>query len=535
MAIIIIAIGNILYPSIIGIALLRYTLIGLFMYVSFLFVEYPGKKSRSFLASVLDITFFGRVIAILRRKDYVKPKVQEEMRSLFLYGLVFSIVIVVILSLYSFFALNVQTSTPPILVNSITLSNTTIIDPALVTNNPTFIIKHNLIFVAEILIGSLFLYGPAFGALLFNSAVLGPAIVVALEHGVENLLFPHLVLELLGTSIAAGTGLLIFYSVCNLFAVKGTDDPRYKRFERFMQYSIVLLAILAAFAFILAWSVEYAILQSMSTGPSLPTKWFASVYLSDAILVLLYGLVVYSIFWEKFFSPVKVGFYLALPSALFFILSGGKSSFLTYEWLIFAYAAASMFIAIREILLKSFGKILSRKVASKLKELEECGFGFLFTLGKSMKPTIESGDLLLTYSKIDGLPLQVGDIVSYRPSMKYSSLIGSQYVAHRIVALTDRVIITRGDNLRRSDPPTSLENVDYLVVGKLSRDASSNAFKYTQLTNHSDIAKEGERLVSKICDVDFLKSLVISRRANMVILSSSLFVAFLVTYLVLIL
>ncbi len=66
-------------------------------------------------------------------------------------------------------------------------------------------------------------------------------------------------------------------------------------------------------------------------------------------------------------------------------------------------------------------------------------------VGTSMNPTLRE-PVMLEIEPYGNRPLQVGDVVAFRSPGNY------QIVVHRIVLLTLKGIVTRGDNNRRDDP-----------------------------------------------------------------------------------
>jgi signal peptidase I len=73
--------------------------------------------------------------------------------------------------------------------------------------------------------------------------------------------------------------------------------------------------------------------------------------------------------------------------------------------------------------------------------------------GASMWPTLHAGDELVFVQTND---VRVGDIVVARQS--------NSLVAHRVVRAEGKVILTRGDAMRRADRPTAIE----LVLGRVT-------------------------------------------------------------------
>jgi uncharacterized membrane protein SpoIIM required for sporulation len=516
-SIILLAVTNTIYPSTTQVPIIRYSLIGILMYSFFIIIEYRDHVEHSALTALLDITFFGKIISIHRAKNYDKPNLDIEVRDVFLFGLIISVVVVTVFSLYALFML------PSTLIPG--YSSTPIPSLEIFQDDPWLIITTNLVFLSEVLIGSIFLYSVAFGTIVFDGALIGPAIVSAIGQGNYSAFFPHGILELLGTATAAGTGLLIFYAVATLLTIEDSGDTTYSRQEKFVALSIILLVILSVYAFVLAWPIEYTILISVLGGSSLPVNWFASVYLLDALIIIDYALVFNWIFRERFVSLVKVVFLLLYPGILLFTLTAGSSSFGTafVFWSTFLLFIASLFLPVREICSKVYDKFRSRKVRFNLEKLLDEGFDFQRTIGRSMKPAIESGEILLTYRNMDGLNLHVGDIVSYRPSMKYSTFLGSKTVSHRVVELSEERMVTKGDNNSRTDSTASLGDVDQLIVGKLVHDTTSSAFKFVSLTNNAKLREAGEKLVSSYCDNDLIEYLVpLSRKNIFAVLALSL-------------
>lgn len=84
--------------------------------------------------------------------------------------------------------------------------------------------------------------------------------------------------------------------------------------------------------------------------------------------------------------------------------------------------------------------------------------------GNSMEPALQTGDVVIVIKRISIRDISVGDVVVYRR--------GGALIIHRVVAVSDGILITKGDNNPLVDPPVSFEN----VIGKVL-EIGNNVFK----------------------------------------------------------
>ncbi|HAG70010.1 MAG TPA: signal peptidase I [Lachnospiraceae bacterium] len=86
-------------------------------------------------------------------------------------------------------------------------------------------------------------------------------------------------------------------------------------------------------------------------------------------------------------------------------------------------------------------------------------YKLLVVRSDSMEPAIPVGSVLLVERVRDGDVLSVGDVVTYkRPGVPFT-------ITHRIVEVTERGFIMKGDNLIEPDGEILREWVRYRVIG----------------------------------------------------------------------
>ena len=84
--------------------------------------------------------------------------------------------------------------------------------------------------------------------------------------------------------------------------------------------------------------------------------------------------------------------------------------------------------------------------------------------GHSMEPTLHFGDLALLRRVENPLALRPGDIVLVCGGWR-------SCILHRLVNITDGLVVTKGDANPYPDPPAPLENVRYVYVLRIPREA----------------------------------------------------------------
>ncbi|MGP6294580.1 S26 family signal peptidase [Caldiplasma sukawensis] len=353
---------------------------------------------------------------------------------------------------------------------------------------PSLIIIHNSVFLAEILIGSFFLLLPTLGAILSDSLITTPILLYLITTGHYNSILPQLLLELIGTSLATGSAFLIFYT---FFTSMITRNRTYD-FIRTMLYSkkvILFGIILSIYAFIVAWPIE----SELVLLPNINSQnWFHAIYLFDVIVIIIYTAFLYDILVRKVFPLQK----LILPSFwagifLFIVLAGGGKyeQTLTFELLLLAFFS---------LLYPTFELAKSIAIHKNSKRFDNLQIGTSFAIhkiiGKSMFPTLYSGDYLITYLTDDKFLFKVGDIITYEPLLAYSPISDSRYVSHRIIELRKDNIVTKGDNLKKADPPIK----PFRIIGVAVASLDTKTFVFSSLTEREElleIVKEAERTV----------------------------------------
>jgi len=447
-----------IFPAIIYSAALRYLLIGVIMFTLFLLVEVisPSNKKqkvlpiRVIIESLLDVTFIVPIIQILRNKRV--PTKSMSPNSIFLLGIgYFFIIFLTSLVFYEVIFRIPHLLTAIVGTGQFTTTNIS------QYQYPAFIIIHNSVFIAEIMLGSFFFLLPTFGAILLDSLVTTPILLYLINVGHSNAILPQLLLELIGTGLATGSAFLIFYTFfTSLFTRVRTYD-----YMRMMVYSkkIIIVGIaLSIYVFLLGWPIESELLLSKINAGI----WYNSVYLFDVVTIIVYAAFLYDLLVRRIFPLQKV----ILPSLwagtfLFIVLAGdGK-----YEaGLIFEVVLLSTV----SLIYPTFGFVRSFMRRKNEKEMTDLFLGtscFISrAMGNSMYPGISSKDYVITCKTDDEFTFKNGDVVTYEPILAFSPFFDSRYVTHRIVKIEEEKIITKGDNLKGEDPPIKQFRIHGLAI-----------------------------------------------------------------------
>lgn len=447
-----------LFPAVINSAGLRYLLIGVIMFTLFLFVNVISllkKKQRVFSIrvitdSLLDVTFIVPIVQILRNKRI--PTKLSSPNGIFLIGIIYFLIIFSASLVFYEVIFHI-----PHLLTAIVGTGQLTSPNISQYQYPAFIIIHNSVFMAEIVLGSFFFLLPTFGAILLDSLVTTPILLYLITTGHSNAILPQLLLELVGTGLATGSAFLIFHRfITSMF----TRDRTYG-YMRVMIYSkkIIMIGIaLSTYAFLVGWPIESElILFKVNTG-----IWYNSVYLFDVITLIIYAAFLYDVLARRVFPVQKV----ILPSLwagifLFIVLAGNGTheSGLIFETLL---------LSIISLLYPTFGFAKSVIRRKNEKEITDLSLGtscfFNKARGTSMYPEISSRDYVVTCATDDEFVFKKGDIVTYEPILSFSPFFDSRFVTHRIVKIGEKKIITKGDNLKKDDPPIKQFRIHGLAV-----------------------------------------------------------------------
>lgn len=477
------------FPLIVNSATIRYSIIGgimfalftLFNAISSLLNEKKTSLVNIVINSLIDVTLLIPIFLFIRNKRIPTRSLSPNVT--FILGISYFFLIFI----GSFIFAEIVYHIPHllnILVGSgqITFTNTSQFQ------YPALIIIHNSVFMAEILIGSFFLLLPTLGAILLDNLITTPILLYLITTGHYNSILPQLLLELIGTSLATGSAFLIFYT----FFTSMTTRKRTYDFIRTMSYSkkvILFGIILSAYAFILAWPIE----SELVLFPNINSpNWFHAIYLFDVIVIIIYAAFLYDILVRKVFSLQK----LILPSLwagifLFVVLAGGGEyeQTLTFELLLLGFVS---------LIYPTLGLAKSLSIHKNAKSFANLLIGNSFSIhksmGKSMRPTLSSGDYIITYLTDDEFLFKLGDIVTYEPLLAYSPMLDSRYVTHRIIELREDNLVTKGDNLKKADPPIK----PFRIIGVAIASLDTESFLCSSLTEREDlleIVKKVERTV----------------------------------------
>ncbi len=459
----------------------RYSILTLFIFVSFfvsyIIIAFYNKNLftpwKSIINSILDITFIVPVYLIITNKR--KYEKVLDLEKVFLIGFSIFIFMFLSFSLFSYIAYSI-----PGLLNSIVGVNilNREITPYSINAYQSLIIVDNLVFLAEILLGSFFLLLPSFMGMTIDNLVLSPIFISPLLRGFVNIILPQLILELLGTAVAAGTSFTIFYTFF-ISINRKSKSIKYKRLVSYSRKLIVFGIILSVYAFLVGWIIESSLISSNGFS----RFFYNSIYLYDTITIIIYSSFLYSILHKKYF-PLQQ---LVLPSlaagaVLFDILGDLKAQLdISYIFLFSFFAIAYSMLEIRRYFFIIFPGIKQFKELNKSLEKYNCS---IFKVdGRSMKPVITKNDYLINYNINDNFNFKIGDIITFEPPIYYNAIPEARFVTHRIYKINGIGIITKGDNLRKIDPThTELYNIYGLALGKFD----NNMITFESITDRPE-------------------------------------------------
>lgn len=478
-----------LFPLIVNSAAIRYSIMGGVMFS--LFTSFNAisslinkKKTPLFnmiINSLIDMTLVVPILLFIRNKRI--PARSLSPNTTFIIGISYFFLIFIGSFIFAEIVYHI-----PSLLNILAGSGQIPFKNTSRSQYPTLIIIHNSVFLAEILIGSFFLLLPTLGAILLDNLITAPILLYLITTGHYNSILPQLLLELIGTSLATGSAFLIFYT----FFTSMTTRNRTYDFIRTMLYSkkvILFGIILSTYAFILAWLIE----SELVLFPNINSPdWFHGIYLFDVIVIIIYAAFLYDIIVRKVFPLQKI----ILPSLwagifLFVVLAGGGKyeKTLTFELLLLGFIS---------LIYPTLGLAKSLAIHKNEKSSANLLIGKSFTIhktmGKSMYPTLSSGDYIITYLINDEFQFKQGDIVTYEPSLVYAPMLESRYVTHRIIELREDSLVTKGDNLKKADPPIK----PFRIIGVAIASLDAESLVFSSLTEREDlleIVKGVERTV----------------------------------------
>lgn len=451
------------YPLTLKSALFRYSVIGLSIY-SLFFLSYscnslikrkPVLLKKIALDSAFDATFIIPIILIIRNRRTSGKLLGGD--SVFFIGGALFLLIFLSFSIFSEIVYSI-----PVLLNSISGTTGFVVPISGVSSYPLLIITHNLIFLSEIFLGSFFFLLPTFGAVIFDALVTGSITVYLIRVGQVNIILPQLLLELLGTCIATATSFTIFHTFFTSMSKK-IRDLKHLQMQSYSVKLIIFGLALSIYAFLLAWPIESAFF----TAKGFNTLWYRTVYLFDVITIVIYVGFLYDILKRKVF-PLQQIINPALSSGiiLFVALAGGPTPSEVSIPLLMLLGIISLLYPLLELRKILTGNKTLKGLNAALKELD-CFI--VSSQGRSMYPTITSGDYVLCLNVNEEIKLSPGDIITYEFSLYYSPLSYGRFITHRIIDLNEIEIRTRGDNLQKSDPPIEYYRVHGVAIAKCDR------------------------------------------------------------------
>lgn len=437
-----------LIPAVLHFASLRYLIIGVALFILFFSsnvvvlrkMKHKISPIKIVSESLIDVTFIVPIIQILTNKRPYKRTMNPN--GIFLLGIGYFFII--FLTSLAFYEVIFHV---PHLVTVLAGTGELKTTGSSSYLYPGFIIIHNSIFLAEIVLGSFFLLIPTFGAILSDILITTPILISLINNGYSNTIMPQFLLEFVGTALASGSAVLIFY----MFFTSMLTRVKTYEYMRMMVYSKQILIVgisLSIYAFLLGWPIETELLLSNVH----PQIWYNSIYLFDAATIIIYIAFLYDITVNSVFPLQRIILPSLWSGILLFITLAGNGKYVPEMILdIFLLGAFSLIYPIFSFFRSFMKRNKNIKKMTELFNIESC----LITgvRGISMKPVISQRDYVITYKTDDHFSFNVGDVVTYEPPLAFAPLSDTRYVTHRIVKIEGDRIITRGDNVKREDPP----------------------------------------------------------------------------------
>ena len=224
--------------------------------------------------------------------------------------------------------------------------------------------------------------------------------------------------------------------------------------KRYLKY-IITGVIISLMSFLFVWIIEVLLITRNIT-----LMWIKIFYFIGLYILIVDCIIIFKLIKGRFISPLEYfSLYFYISLFLFGVVT--TKTINPSLWYLISFGTISTYF-----LLYSLVNLFN--INNKIGKIDN-NFFYVIARGKSMKPTIMSGDIL-AIRRVNSLnELSVGDIITYRPSAIYSPLNNSGTVTHRICEIRGDKIFAKGDNNVSIDPQTIyLDDVVGLVVAKLT-------------------------------------------------------------------
>ncbi len=437
---------------------MRITIEVLVFYFGMFLAYFKRNEPHILINTIARITFIGGIIVAARSKgDPDEHDARVLVVSLVLPLLMFSMYSIVFFvdKFASFNLIPVPNYTKNILSPPISLSPESLAE---------LIIFTNISLVAILIFGSFLLLTASFLSLLLNSALLSSLLIYSNPSEIFYLILPNGLLEITGIVISTQVGILFLYYL--LASLRKNIDLEARRHLRFIMNSAVYLLFVVLMLFILAWGVEFfnivGYTQFHTFAPILTYRFILG---SDLILITGIIYIILLMLKEKYVNLMRFSFFLIFPSIMIAITLPSLKSHLILP----IYTVVLMFFSLFYLLSDIFKEYQRRKIKFSKPELAKYGVKIMLSSGRSMFPTLEDGDILIVRDISEGIGFREGDIVVFTPRVTQAGLSIERYIAHRLIEIEDKRIITKGDAHSFRDPWTPIENVSGKVIGKVSK------------------------------------------------------------------
>ncbi len=443
--------------------LLRYSVTGVIMLSLFVLInsrEYFKKTNHFNLKMVLlysffDLTFIIQLIMILKSKNGHEVN-SSFTNKIFLIGISIFLLFFISYALFSLIVFHY-----PFILNQILKENGNFPTNPNIKTDTSIIIIRNLIFLAEIYLGSFLFLIPTIGVIISDSLITTSIFMHLIITGKLSIILPQLILEILGTAIASGTAFLIFYIMINS-VINKNRNIHYFHEKNYSVKLTILGFLLSIYAFLVAWPIEISLVVNHSV------IWYHAVYLFDFIMVMVYIAFFYNVILKKIFQFDELVFSSLGAGVVLFIVIAGSENITIDEifYLVFisTIALAYPIMIIMKNIRSSYYK--NTKLKPLYDYLDDNSLMITQTIGNSMKPELYANDYIIVKLIDSNYVYNAGDIITYEPSILYNAIPKGRFVTHRIVGFKKNRILTKGDNNRLVDPPIKPLQIYGIAIAK---------------------------------------------------------------------
>ena len=442
----------------------REVFITILIFVAFVF------RNKLILGKFRPIVALTEMVPILPIYFYMKGKmfdlepVADSPERLFRMSIILSLFMFMLILILSILSLTFK----PLFI-TITNTSTTggfVVPTSIPQNYAGYIITHNLSFLFYMFAGSIFLFFPTFAENYVSSLIIMPPLGGALLTGNSGYILPNGVLEITGIIVASATGFVFMTTVYEMIKRGRNFRESFYGNSNYMRIIVVGLSV-SFLLFIFAWPLEYTLIRALKTGTVLTPLWFRYAYLTDVYLIIVTFILVGKASKGKLVSPLEFfNLFFFIGLFVFIIVA---SSFDLFRYVVYegVLAVISLFFLLRILFDLLRGELQSGHLSSQLlpDSLGE-NASLLYARGKSMLPSITSGDILIVYKGHNSI--EVGDIITYQAKAVHFPLNPQGMVTHRVVSVSNDMIRTKGDNMQKEDPPIAKKQVVGQVIARYS-------------------------------------------------------------------